>query len=112
MSDISKKLTEERGKNYGHPLDNFTRMAAMAEIIADCPDDAVRQALYMIGMKVTRLIESPDHQDSIDDIKGYAETINMIWAERSRRSLNTLDHPEEFRPAYEPAWPTTGVLKP
>lgn len=82
---IEKKLVMDRGKHYGHPLDNFQDIHAAKAVIAKCEDVAVRHALEMIWLKITRLVETPDHQDSIDDIKGYAETINMIHAERKRR---------------------------
>ena len=80
-----KDLTAARGEVYGHPLDNFRRMALIESAIRDCSDPEVRQALYMIGAKLTRLVETPDHEDSINDIMGYAETIHMIHAERERR---------------------------
>lgn len=83
---IEEKLVVERGQHYGHPLDNFTDIDAANAVLDKCPDVAVRHALKMIWLKVTRLVETPNHQDSIDDIKGYAETINMIHAERKRRS--------------------------
>ena len=91
MMDKTKKLTDERGAAYGHPLDNFRRMAQVEALVSDCQDTVVRQALYMIGMKVTRLVHNPTHQDSIDDIKGYAETINMVHAERRTRYYTVKD---------------------
>jgi len=44
-----------------------------------------RVALGLIWLKMCRLIETPDHKDTIDDIAGYAETIHMIHAERKRK---------------------------
>ena len=88
--DKGKELTEDRGKIYGHPLDDFNRVAKMKEALADCPDPEVRHALEMIAVKLCRLVQTPDHQDSIDDIKGYAETINMIHEERQHREHPTL----------------------
>ena len=84
---VEEQLVMDRGKHYGHPLDNFQDIHAAKTVIAKCEDVAVRHALEMIWLKVTRLVETPDHQDSIDDIKGYAETINMIHAERKRRGI-------------------------
>jgi len=78
MTDISKKLTEERGKTYGHPRDDFERISSMARSLEVCSDPKVKHALYMILVNVSRLVQTPDHQDSVDDIKGYAETINML----------------------------------
>jgi len=44
----------------------------MTKVLAECPDEKARHALYEICVKVCRLIESPDHKDSWDDISGYA----------------------------------------
>jgi len=84
-TNVTKELVAERGKVYGHPLDAFCRVATGAEVIGECPDKEVRAALNSIWVKVCRLIQTPDHADSIDDIAGYAETIHMIHAERKRR---------------------------
>ena len=83
-TDIQELVTE-RGKDYGHPLDNFMDIAVGKMVVSKCKDAAVRHALEMIWLKVCRLVETPDHADSIDDIAGYAETIRMIHAERERR---------------------------
>lgn len=86
-TDVAKQLTAERGKLYGHPLDSFSNIAFGSEVVSQCKDPEVRVALDMIWIKICRLIETPDHADSIDDIKGYAETINMIHAERKVRGV-------------------------
>jgi hypothetical protein len=83
--DTASKLTAERGKVYGHPLDDFGRVAKIKEVLQQCPDPEVRHALEMIAVKMCRLIQTPDHADSIDDIMGYAKTIHMIHAERKSR---------------------------
>ncbi len=77
------KITGKRGAVYGHPADDFARVAAMAEGIKDCRDPLVRHALYMILVKVSRLAERPDHVDSMVDIAGYARTIAMIADRRA-----------------------------
>ena len=79
-------ITQDRGQDYGHPLDDFRRVAMIKAAVADCPDVEVRHALEMIGVKMARLCTSPDHLDSIVDIAGYARTIAMIVDERTRRN--------------------------
>jgi hypothetical protein len=71
MSDTDA-LVAERGAVYGDPKDDFARVAHMAEVLKDCPDPLARHSLYMILVKVSRLIHSPDHVDSWRDISGYA----------------------------------------
>ena len=77
-------LTTERGATYGHPLDNFRRIAALHEVIRECPDPEVRHALEQIAVKIARLVQTPMHVDSVVDIAGYARTIAMIYDERER----------------------------
>jgi hypothetical protein len=77
FDDRIKTLTQERGKDYGHPADNFSHMDLFDRIIKDCPDAVIREGLRMIGVKVARLVQSPYHQDSIEDIAGYARCLAM-----------------------------------
>ncbi len=72
------KVTDERGKVYGHPADDFAKVAHMAQAIEDCADPRIKHALYMILVKVARLAETPDHVDSWIDVAGYARTGVMI----------------------------------
>lgn len=80
-----QELVAEKGKVYGHPLENFNNIAWGWNALEKCKDDEVRVALGLIWLKMCRLIETPDHKDTIDDIAGYAETIHMIHAERKKR---------------------------
>jgi len=67
----------DRQENYGHPSRNFARIASLWNAYLSqygttkiASEDV---AIMMILMKVARLIETPDHEDSIVDIAGYAE---------------------------------------
>ena len=71
-------LTQRRGAVYGHPAVDFGRASAMKSVIADCPDPRLRHVLDMIATKVARLIETPGHLDSWNDIAGYARTACMV----------------------------------
>lgn len=75
----AQKLTKiDRQGVYGHPLDDFRRVSHMAEpILASNIDPALKHALYMIQVKISRLLNTPDHLDSVVDIAGYANTYAM-----------------------------------
>lgn len=72
------RVTQDRGAVYGHPKDDFRRAAALKAIVAECPDPLMRHVLEMICVKISRLIHTPDHLDSLIDIMGYARTGVMV----------------------------------
>ena len=83
-SEIANELvTVDRQKVYGHPYDDFGRIAQMTRPIVEAVvsgklDGKLGHALYMQCVKICRLIETPDHMDSIVDIHGYANTYEMV----------------------------------
>ena len=78
--DEANKLTnEDRQSVYGHPADNFAKVALMTEpILKSDIDPRLKHALYMIQVKIVRLLNTPRHTDSVVDIAGYANTYSMI----------------------------------
>lgn len=84
------KLTEERGKVYGHPLDDFGRAAKLKAVVAVINDPELRHAAEMVCVKLARLCNSPDHLDTWDDIAGYGRTGRMVIEERKRRREGAL----------------------
>jgi len=78
-----KGLTDQRGRVYGPPVTNFERIQALKAAVRDCPDPAIREALEMCCIKMARLVETPSHIDSINDIGGYARCMAMVLDERA-----------------------------
>ena len=65
----------QRAKDYGDAQASFQGMADLANPIIKKSDGkltASDMALVMIQVKIARLQESPDHEDSWVDIAGYA----------------------------------------
>lgn len=86
FDDAMNNVTQDRGAVYGHPLDDFNRVARIKDVLAECEDPEIRHVLEMIAVKMCRLIESPDHLDSFIDIGGYARTGCMVHDEREARN--------------------------
>lgn len=72
------KIDGDRNRDYGDPKVNHDRIAllwnAYIEGMPPCRDGlkAVDVILMMELLKVARLMESPDHEDSWVDMAGYA----------------------------------------
>jgi hypothetical protein len=77
MSDTDE-LVAERGRAYGHPRPNHERIAALWAPILGVEVTPEQVALCMVQVKVSRLVQTPDHADSIDDIAGYALVLKQI----------------------------------
>lgn len=71
-------LTAVRGERYGHPTENFARIAHLWEPILGMKPTREQVGLCMIALKLARLIETPDDPDSIADIAGYAATLDLL----------------------------------
>ena len=71
-------LTAVRGERYGHPSENFSRIASLWEPILGVEVTPQQVGLAMIAVKLARLIETPDDEDSIRDLAGYAATLDML----------------------------------
>jgi len=76
------KIVDLRRAVYGPPEVNFQRIADLNRVIDQCKDPLARVALYGIAIKISRLIESPSHQDSWDDIAGYADCGKRVTSVR------------------------------
>jgi hypothetical protein len=65
----------ERGKSYGPILKNHERIAALWSTLLEHPVTPVQVAMCMTALKLARLMETPNHEDSAVDIAGYAACI-------------------------------------
>lgn len=71
--DKAKEIVNgARQKNYGKPEKNFKQIAIYWSIYLDHDVSATDVALMMVLMKLARLQNKPDHDDSWVDIAGYA----------------------------------------
>jgi hypothetical protein len=86
--DVVLKITDARGKHYGHPRDHFrtTRHLYTAWLgrrrevtqAVDDTENALYHAVYMICDKLARAANDPTHADNWDDVAGYARCAKMV----------------------------------
>lgn len=68
----------EREAAYGHPNQDLTRTAGMWSAILGLPVTPQNVALCMAALKISRLVSSPGHRDSLTDLVGYAVVYDRI----------------------------------
>ena len=61
----------DRDKNYGTPYQNHLRIAKIWSVILGIEVTPSQVALCMAGVKIARLVETPDHLDSFVDGAAY-----------------------------------------
>jgi hypothetical protein len=80
--DEANRLTHgDRDKNYGTPYINHKRIADIWTVILGVEVTPSQVALCMAGVKIARLVESPDHLDSFVDLAAYAAISGEIATE-------------------------------
>jgi len=84
------KTVEERGKKYGHPLENFTRIAGMWREVLSVDITPEQVALCMIAVKISREC-SNHHPDNMRDVAGYAQTLLMCKGSTDDDELEELE---------------------
>jgi hypothetical protein len=68
----------QRGAVYGHPYYNHKRIADLWSAYLDLPITAHQAAICMALVKVSRLTETPSHEDSVKDLIAYAALYKTI----------------------------------
>ena len=69
---------QQRGAVYGHPYYNHKRIAGLWSAYLDFPITPHQAALCMALVKVSRLSETPDPQDSIKDFIAYGGVYKTV----------------------------------
>jgi hypothetical protein len=95
LLDACKVALNSRGQHYGKVLENHNRIAKIWSLIIGSEITEEQVALMMVGLKVARLIETPDHQDSILDIAGYAAVMSECIEEKKTKN-QTKSQPEGY----------------
>jgi hypothetical protein len=82
LAEADAVAGENRSRDYGHPLANHRRIADIWNVQLEkklsAPLTPKDVAVLMIGLKLARLVNSPNHHDSFVDICGYVKCWDMM----------------------------------
>lgn len=84
LAEADRLVSEDRDADYGHPFDNFVRIANLWSAILGVGVSAEEAALCMVAVKISRELNSPK-RDNRADGAGYFKALDMIVEERARR---------------------------
>ena len=84
-------LVNKKAEDYGHPLDFCATVREAWDVLMATPhrsyhgaeeepseyDRAVEHCLYQVLGKMVRVLNNPTHLDSIQDIAGYAQCLEL-----------------------------------
>ena len=76
LSDASDTL-QDRGLEYGDPRHNLLRIYKISKLLGIQLRDPSDVALVFIATKLSRMVESPEREDSYLDLIGYAGILSF-----------------------------------
>ena len=101
LEEAKRIVHGDRGENYGHPFEDFSRTAKIWSAILGINIEPEQVALCMVGVKISREVNRPK-RDNVVDGAGYFENLEMVKHERKRRKSM------EQHPSYK----NSSLLKP
>lgn len=77
LEEAHRLVYGDRHDDYGHPADDYEKVAAIWAVILEQPVTAKQAALCMVGVKLARELHRPK-RDNLVDLAGYAAVAARI----------------------------------
>jgi hypothetical protein len=100
LQEAQRHVHGARNQDYGHPMDNHGRTAALWSAYLAQPVTPEDVCFLNILQKISRAQHSIT-RDSLVDIAGYAANVEMVEDERERRFQNIMQAVEAGSPATD-----------
>lgn len=78
LEEAKSIIYGDREKTYGHPAKNLENIASFWSIYLNNEISAQDVATMMVLLKLARLMNQPNHRDSLVDSVGYLALIERI----------------------------------
>ncbi len=85
LAEAERITTQTRRDEYGHPFDNFSQIAKEWSLELGVEVTPEQVGRMMIRVKMVRLRHNPKHRDSLVDISGYANCLDLIRQRREEK---------------------------
>lgn len=82
LEEADKIVSIDRQQDYGHPYDDYTKVAKIASVIFDKEVTPEQCAMFMIGVKISRQLNK-HKRDNLVDMAGYVKVLEMIIQKRA-----------------------------
>ena len=97
LHEADQLINGPRQHAYGHPVDNFGRIAAIWTVLLETPITAEQVGLCMAALKLARQVHQPS-RDNLVDACGYLGAVELIQNETIRRQLDEIvGHPHRYK---------------
>jgi hypothetical protein len=90
--DEAQELLDSRLAVYGERVENMTRVAQVFSGILGVEVRPDQVPLLMVGYKTVRASQTPDYEDNVKDIEGYALMFREIIGDNMISAVNTDEY--------------------
>ena len=86
----AQDAVDNRRCHYGEPQEMLQRFAKITSLILGYKVTTQQAGVILMGLKISRLIENPNHLDSIVDVAGYAGVLGQAVIEENIKKNGSL----------------------